>query len=204
MTSKAKHRACILKHECWKCASRSHLRCPRIFVLDHVLCSKWFLQAISYPCLSIWAEEHHWEMPSQQMEPFWLPKTSACDYISCIWLLYHTQLLMRILTTRRWYWKFVQQRLPGWAPILTANGVIAYFAVTCVICIAIGVPVLIASLDIEQQSVRYDSLGPFTGSKDNKQQLLYAQGGSGVQVAGSITVTKTMNPPVSTLPTWIW
>lgn len=99
-----------------------------------------------------------------------------------------------------WYWKFVQQRLPGWAPILTANGVVIYFLLAAIVCLAIGIPVLIASINIEQYSIRYDSLAPFTGSRSAQQQLLYAQGGDGLTVTGSVTIKKTMQPPVQPLP----
>lgn len=96
----------------------------------------------------------------------------------------------------RWYWKFVQQKLPGWAPIVTANGVVLYFLIATIVCVAIGVPVLIASINIEQFDIRYDRLSPFTGSRREQQQLLYDQQGGGVPVSGSIRITKTMHPPV--------
>ena len=57
------------------------------------------------------------------------------------------------------YHRFAQQELAGWSPVVTAKAVVIYFFVVAAVCVALGVPVLIASLGIVQYSVRYDDQG---------------------------------------------
>ena len=101
---------------------------------------------------------------------------------------------------RRWYWRFAQQNLPGWAPILTANWVVLYFFCVCVFCIALGVPILTASLGVKEYSVRYDNVGPFAQlSRDQQQNLLQQSNGDGVPVTVDLPIRDKMEPPVSQL-----
>ena len=53
--------------------------------------------------------------------------------------------------------------LQGWSPVITAKVVVTYFFVVAAVCVALGVPVLVASLGIVQYSVRYDDQGPMAG-----------------------------------------
>lgn len=100
----------------------------------------------------------------------------------------------------RWYWKFAQQQLPGWAPILTANWVVLYFLAVTAVCLAIGIPVLIASINIKEYSVRYDNVQQFASqSRTQQQDILYGQNGNGVQLSVDILIRKRMQPPVSSL-----
>ena len=102
-----------------------------------------------------------------------------------------------MVQTCRWYWKFAQQKLPGWAPVLTASAVVIYFFCVSVFCIALGVPILIASLDVKEVSVRYDNQGPFASlSRGQSSQQLYQQSGNGVALTVPLTIPKTMDPPV--------
>ena len=59
--------------------------------------------------------------------------------------------------------RFAQQDLQGWSPVITAKVVVTYFFVVAAVCVALGVPVLVASLGIVQYSVRYDDQGPMAG-----------------------------------------
>ena len=59
--------------------------------------------------------------------------------------------------------RFAQQDLQGWSPVITAKVVVIYFFVVAAVCVALGVPVLVASLGIVQYSVRYDDQGPMAG-----------------------------------------
>lgn len=98
----------------------------------------------------------------------------------------------------RWYWKFAQQQLPGWAPILTANWVVFYFLAVTAVCLAIGIPVLVASINIKEYNVRYDNVPPFDGmDRAQHQATLQAQNGDGVQLTTQILIKKRMEPPVS-------
>jgi hypothetical protein len=97
----------------------------------------------------------------------------------------------------RFYRRFAQQDLRGWSPIISANGVVLYFLLVSVLCIALGIPVLLASLHVTEYKVRYDNTGPMAGLSPAAQQaLLQQQGGAGLTTAVNLTITKTMNPPV--------
>jgi len=103
----------------------------------------------------------------------------------------------RVGDKNRWYWKFAQQRLPGWAPILTGNGVVLYFLGTMLVCLAFGLPILIGSINVKEYSVRYDDAGPFSGqSRLQRVDTLAATGGAGVPLSVSLTVVKRMEPPI--------
>jgi hypothetical protein len=64
------------------------------------------------------------------------------------------------------YHRFAQQELAGWSPVVTAKAVVIYFFVVACVCVALGVPVLIASLGIVQYSVRYDNQDVMAGHTD--------------------------------------
>ncbi len=66
------------------------------------------------------------------------------------------------------YHRFAQQELAGWSPVVTAKAVVIYFFVVAAVCVALGVPVLIASLGIVQYSVRYDDQGPMAREPDDQ------------------------------------
>lgn len=63
--------------------------------------------------------------------------------------------------------------------------------------LALGVPILIASLNVVQYTVPYAFEGPFAGiDKQQRQELLWASGDAGVQHSVSVTIDKHMKPPV--------
>ena len=97
----------------------------------------------------------------------------------------------------RFYKRFAQQELKGWSPVITANAVVIYFFLASVVCLALGIPILLASLHVVEYKARYDNTGPMAGlSSQQQQDLLMQQGGNGLTTSVNITVTKTMNPPV--------
>ena len=57
------------------------------------------------------------------------------------------------------YHRFAQQELAGWSPVITAKVVVIYFFAVACVCVALGVPVLVASLGVVQYTVRYDDQG---------------------------------------------
>jgi hypothetical protein len=67
-----------------------------------------------------------------------------------------------------------------------------------VVLLALGIPILIGSLDVKEYRVRYDDSGIFsTGNRTAQQEALFKGGDNGVPVTVTVTVSKTMNPPVS-------
>jgi hypothetical protein len=66
-----------------------------------------------------------------------------------------------------------------------------------VICIALGVPILVASLNVVEVKTRYDNAGTFSGQSPQQQsQQLAAQGGNGVNLTVTIVIPKNMEPPI--------
>lgn len=97
----------------------------------------------------------------------------------------------------KFYRRFAQQELKGWSPIITGNVVVIYFFLVTLLCIALGIPILKASMDVVEFKVRYDNTGAMAGKTPAQQQgLLQAQQGSGVTTSVNLTVTKDMQPPV--------
>jgi len=71
-----------------------------------------------------------------------------------------------------------------------------FFAACGVLLIALGVPILIASLNVVEYRVPYAFEGPFAGkTPQQRQELLWAQPDS-VTYPVTLTVDKRMEPPV--------
>jgi hypothetical protein len=99
----------------------------------------------------------------------------------------------------RSYRRFAQQELKGWSPIITGNVVVLYFLAVAVVCIALGVPILKAALDVDEYEIRYDDTGVMAGRSSGEQQdILLQQGGDGVTSVVNVTIMKDMKPPVRT------
>ena len=97
----------------------------------------------------------------------------------------------------RFYKRFAQQELRGWSPVITADAVVIYFFLVSIVCLALGIPILLASLHVVEYKARYDNTGPMAGLTSQQQQdLLMQQGGNGLTTSVNLTITKTMNPPV--------
>lgn len=97
----------------------------------------------------------------------------------------------------RWHKKFAYQKFKGWRPILTPHHAELFFVACGVLLIALGVPILIASLNVVEYKVPYAFEGVMAG-KDGaeRQQLLWDSAGSGVTYDVSIAVKKRMEPPI--------
>lgn len=68
-----------------------------------------------------------------------------------------------------------------------------------IFCVALGIPILTASLTVTEYSVRYDNQGPFGAGLDRQQQqeLLWTNSDDGVATSVQIHVDRDMQPPVS-------
>lgn len=97
----------------------------------------------------------------------------------------------------RFYRRFAQQELAGWSPIITGNVVVIYFFIIGVVCIALGVPILLAALGVTEYKVRYDDTGAMAGlTTEDSENILLQQNGEGVTTIVNVTITKDMRPPV--------
>lgn len=110
----------------------------------------------------------------------------------------------------KWHKKFAYQRFQGWRPILNVASAQIFFLSAGVFCIALGIPILTASLTVTEYTVRYDNAGQFAGTSDRdtggqrQQQLLWnasaADPADGfVPVTVTFNVDRDMDPPVSCL-----
>lgn len=93
--------------------------------------------------------------------------------------------------------QFAEQSIAGKRPIFTARAAEAYFLAASVVCIALGIPILIASLSVVEYRVPYAFEGPLSGlNSDQRQEALWGAGDSGVVYNLTVTVTKEMKAPV--------
>ena len=98
----------------------------------------------------------------------------------------------------KFYRRFAEQELKGWSPIITGDAVVLYFLIVASVCVALGVPILLASLNVKEYTVRYDNADIMAGKTSEEQELmLMRSGGEGVPVLVNVTIAATMHPPVS-------
>ena len=83
---------------------------------------------------------------------------------------------------------------------LAAKGVLIFNLLATAVCIALGVPILIASLGVVEVKQRYDNAGSLAGlSYPNASLALIATNGVGLSQTVTVTIPKNMTPPVSIL-----
>lgn len=93
--------------------------------------------------------------------------------------------------------KFAYQKFKGWRPILTARGAELFFSACGVLLLALGIPILIASLNVVEYKVPYGFEGPFADiDSTQRQELLWGAPEAGVQYDVSIYIDKRMEPPI--------
>lgn len=84
------------------------------------------------------------------------------------------------------------------ALVVAGRVVVLYFLASTAVCLALGIPILLASLNVKVYSVRYDDSGPMrnlTGTE--RAQLLYARDGQGVPLTVELLIPVDMKAPVS-------
>ena len=97
----------------------------------------------------------------------------------------------------KFYQRFAQQQLWGWSPIITGNVVVIYFLLVAVVCIALGVPILVAAINVKEVKARYDNAGPMSGLSSEQAETTIL--GGNVNYPVSVQIPQTMQPPVSLL-----
>jgi hypothetical protein len=95
----------------------------------------------------------------------------------------------------RFYKRFTYQQLRGYRPILTASLAMVFFAVAGSIQLGIGIPILLASIDVVQYRVRYDNAGTLANFTSEERAMLVTSD-DGVQYSMDIFVDKEMKGPV--------
>ena len=96
----------------------------------------------------------------------------------------------------KFYQRFAQQELWGWSPIITGNVVVIYFLAVAIICIALGVPILLASIRVKEVKARYDNIDIMSGRSNTEAENLLMQPG-GVQYPITMQIPTDMQPPVT-------
>ncbi|CAL5228440.1 g11575 [Coccomyxa viridis] len=94
----------------------------------------------------------------------------------------------------KFYQRFAQQQLWGWSPIITGNVVVIYFLLVAVVCIALGVPILVAAINVKEVKARYDNAGPMSGLSSGQAETTIL--GGNVNYPVSVQIPQTMQPPV--------
>jgi hypothetical protein len=93
--------------------------------------------------------------------------------------------------------RFAYQKLNGWRPILRPREAEIFFFIAGSIMLALGVPILVASLRVKEYSARYDNIGPFAGlSSQQQQQALWSAPDAGIVYSFNIYVEEDMEPPI--------
>lgn len=94
--------------------------------------------------------------------------------------------------------RFAYQQLRGWRPILSAHNAELFLLAAGTLLLALGIPILVASLGVKEYSVRYDDAGPMAGlSKEQQQQAIWTAPDTGIVYDLTIDVEERMEPPVS-------
>lgn len=95
--------------------------------------------------------------------------------------------------------RFAYQKLKGWRPTFSAHNAELFFLAVGTLMLALGIPILVASLNVREYSVRYDDAGPFATLNSTQQQgALWAASDAGIVYSVNLKVDANMEPPVST------
>lgn len=98
------------------------------------------------------------------------------------------------------YKRFAYQKLNGWRPVLSPHGAEIFFLAAGVLLLALGVPILIASLNVVEYKVPYAFKGPFESVTDAtaRQQLLWdaPDADTGLEYSIPVLIDKRMEPPI--------
>jgi hypothetical protein len=93
--------------------------------------------------------------------------------------------------------RFAYQQLKGWRPILSAHNAELFLLAAGTLLLALGIPILVASMGVKEYSVRYDDAGPMAGlSKEQQQQAIWTAPDTGIVYDLTINVAERMEPPV--------
>jgi hypothetical protein len=95
----------------------------------------------------------------------------------------------------RFYKRFTYQTLRGYRPIMTPSQVIVFFALAGAYLIGVGVPILLATLDVVTYTVRYDDAGTLANFTSQERASLVTSG-DGVEYSIDIFVENEMKAPV--------
>ena len=95
----------------------------------------------------------------------------------------------------RFYKRFTYQMLQGYRPIMNPSHVVIFFALAGAYLIGVGVPILLATMDVVTYSVRYDNAGTLQGYTQEERAKLVTSD-DGVEYSLTIEVEKEMRAPV--------
>lgn len=95
----------------------------------------------------------------------------------------------------RFYKRFTYQTLRGYRPIINPSHVVIFFALAGAYLVGVGVPILLATMDVVTYSVRYDDAGTLKNFTQEERAKLVTSG-EGVEYSMTIEVDKEMRAPV--------
>ena len=144
-----------------------------------------------------------WKKVSQHSHDIctlYTPRYSNITHPTCVYLHYHAP--DRICNLH--FSRFAYQRLKGWRPILCAHNAEIFFLSVGTLLLALGIPILVASLGVREYSVRYDDAGPMAGlTHEQQEEAIWTAPKSGIVYNLTINVDERMEPPVRTIFTII-
>lgn len=92
-------------------------------------------------------------------------------------------------------YRFTYQQLRGWRPILSARRAEVFFLTVGSLMLGLGIPILVAAINVQEYRVRYDNAGSLAGLTQEQREMMVTQG-NGVTYDVPITVDKEMKGPV--------
>lgn len=96
--------------------------------------------------------------------------------------------------------RFAYQKLRGFRPILSARSAQIFFITVGTLLVALGIPILIASLRVKKYIIRYDDAGPMANlSRSQQQEAIWNATDAGIVYSMDIAIQDTMEPPVRTI-----
>lgn len=78
---------------------------------------------------------------------------------------------------------------------MSAKGAEIFFLVVGSLMLGLGIPILVAAINVQEYRVRYDDVGSLAGLTQEQREMMVTQG-NGVTYDVSITVDKEMKGPV--------
>lgn len=95
----------------------------------------------------------------------------------------------------RFYKRFTYQTLRGYRPIINPSHVVVFFALAGAYLVGVGVPILLATLDVVMYSIRYDDAGTLQNYTAAERAGLVTSE-NGVEYSITFEVEKEMRAPV--------
>lgn len=104
---------------------------------------------------------------------------------------------VNLLYTSLFILRFAYQKLRGYRPVFRARTAEIFFFLAGTLLLALGIPILIASVNIQEIKTRYDDKGLMENLTNSaREDALWQAGDEGVQYSIPVNITETLKPPI--------